>query len=82
MNLLLFIILGAISGWLASVIMKTDYAQGTLGDIVLGIVGALVGGFLFNLLGSPGVTGFNLYSLIVSVIGAVVIIYLGRMFRR
>ena len=50
-------------------------------DIVLGIIGAVVGGFLMGLVGQSGVTGFNLYSLIVAVIGAVVVIYLGRMVR-
>lgn len=82
MNLLLLIVLGAIAGWIASVVMKTNYAQGTLGDIILGIVGALVGGFIFNMLGSPGVTGFDLYSLIVAVVGSVVVIYIGRLLHR
>ena len=50
-------------------------------DIVLGVIGAVVGGFLLNLVGQSGVTGFNLYSFVVAVIGAVVVIYLGRMLR-
>jgi uncharacterized membrane protein YeaQ/YmgE (transglycosylase-associated protein family) len=53
-----------------------------LGDIVLGIIGALVGGWIFNLLGEPGVSGFNLYSVIVAVIGAVVFTIVGRAFAR
>ena len=61
--------------------MKTDSGQGTITDIVLGIIGAVVGGFLMELVGQSGVTGFNLYSLIVAVIGAVIVIYIGRMFR-
>jgi len=61
--------------------MKTNASQGTMMDIVLGIIGAVVGGFLMGLVGQSGVTGFNLYSLIVAVIGAVVVIYLGRMVR-
>lgn len=80
MNILLWIILGALSGWLAGVFMKSD--NSTMGDIILGIVGAFVGGFLMNQFGQPGVTGFNLYSLIVAVIGAVVVIFIGRLFRR
>ncbi len=80
MNILLWIILGAVAGWLAGVFMKSD--NGTMGDIVLGIVGAFVGGFLMNQFGQPGVTGFNLYSLIVAVIGAVVVIFIGRLFHR
>lgn len=81
MGFILWIIFGAIVGWLASMIMKTNDSQGSLGDIILGIVGSIVGGFLFNLMGQPGVTGFNLYSVMVSVIGAVVIIFIGRRLR-
>lgn len=82
MNILLWIVLGAIAGYLASVIMKTNDSQGTLGDIILGILGAIVGGFAMNLFGQPGVTGFNLYSILVAVLGAVVVIYLGRAMSR
>jgi uncharacterized membrane protein YeaQ/YmgE (transglycosylase-associated protein family) len=81
MDILLWILFGGISGWITSLIMKTDMNQGTLEDVVLGIVGAVVGGFLFNTFGAPGVTGFNLYSLVVAVIGAVVIILVGRIIR-
>ena len=81
MGIILWIIFGAIAGWIASIVMKTNSSQGTAIDIVLGIVGAVVGGFLMGLLGQPGVTGFNLYSFVVAVIGAVIVIYLGRMFR-
>ena len=82
MGIILFIIFGALVGWIASLIMKTDSNQDTVMDIVLGIVGSVVGGFLMGMVGQAGVTGLNLYSLIVAVIGAVVIIYLGRMMRR
>ena len=82
MGILLWILFGALAGWIASVLMKTNYSQGTVMDIVLGIVGAIVGGFLMGMVGQPGVTGFNLYSMIVAVIGAVVVIYLGRALRR
>ncbi len=81
MGIILWIIFGALAGWVASMIMKTDYAQGTLMDIVMGIVGAVVGGFIMNFFGQSGVTGFNLYSFIVAVLGAVVVIYLGRLLR-
>lgn len=81
MNILLWIIFGAIAGWLASIVMKTDWEQGTLADIILGIVGAVAGGFIMNLFGQSGVTGFNVYSLFVAVIGAIVILYIGRMLR-
>jgi uncharacterized membrane protein YeaQ/YmgE (transglycosylase-associated protein family) len=78
MDVLLWIVFGAIAGWIASVIMKTNAEQGLLMDIILGIVGAAVGGFLMNLFGQPGATGFNIYSLVVAVVGAVVLIWIGR----
>jgi uncharacterized membrane protein YeaQ/YmgE (transglycosylase-associated protein family) len=80
MNILVWIIFGALSGWIASIIMKTDWRQGTVADILLGIFGAIVGGFIMGLFGQTGVTGFNLYSLLVSVLGAVVLLFVGRMF--
>jgi uncharacterized membrane protein YeaQ/YmgE (transglycosylase-associated protein family) len=82
MGIILWIIFGAIAGWIASIVMKTDGSQGTMYDIVLGVIGAIVGGFLMNSLGQSGVTGFNLYSLGVAVIGAVIVIYIGRMLRK
>lgn len=82
MNIILWIILGGIAGWVASIVMKTDAQQGLLFDIILGIVGAVVGGLLLNVVGQPGVTGFNLYSFLVALLGAVVVIYLGRLLHR
>lgn len=79
MDILLWIVLGALVGWIASVIIRTNVRQGILMDIVLGVVGAIVGGFLMNMLGQPGVFGLNLYSLIVAFAGAVVLIWLGRL---
>ena len=78
MDFILWIIFGAIAGWLASIIMKTDREQGLIMDIVLGIIGAFVGGFIMNFFGSAGVTGFNLYSFVVAIIGAIVLIWIGR----
>ena len=82
MTLLAWIVFGAVVGWLASVLMKTNSEQGMLGDIVVGVIGGLVGGLIFNFVGQPGITGFNLYSVIVAVIGASVLIFLVRMARR
>ncbi len=82
MGIVLWIIFGALAGWIASVIMKTNSSQGTMMDIIMGVVGAVVGGFLMGLVGQSGVTGFDLRSLVVAVIGAVVVIYVGRMLRR
>lgn len=82
MGIILWIIFGALAGWIASIIMKTDSNQGTLMDIVMGIVGAVVGGFLLGLVGQSGVDGFNLYSLLVAIFGACVAIYVGRKLKR
>lgn len=81
MGIILWIIFGALAGWIASVIMKTNANQGTVMNIVMGVVGAVVGGFLMDLIGQSGVTGFNLYSLLVAIAGAVIVIYFGRMLR-
>ncbi|MEP7289413.1 MAG: GlsB/YeaQ/YmgE family stress response membrane protein [Chloroflexota bacterium] len=80
MGWLAWLIIGAVSGWLASVVMKTNSSQGLLLDIVVGIVGAFVGGLVFNFFGAPGVTGFNVYSLLVAFIGAVVLLGILRLF--
>ena len=77
MGWLAWIIIGALAGWLASMVMHTR--SGILMDILVGIVGAAIGGFLFNVLGAPGATGFNLWSLLVAFIGAVVLLGLLRM---
>lgn len=75
MSILAWIVLGLIAGFIASKIVNKT-GEGLLLDIVLGIVGAVVGGFIFNAMGSSGVTGVNLYSLLVAVIGAVVVLLL------
>jgi len=81
MGIILWILFGGLAGWVASVIMKTDVNQGTLKDIFMGIVGAVVGGFLMELFGQSGVNGFNIYSFIVAIIGAIIVIYFGRIIR-
>ena len=80
MNLLFLVIFGAIVGWLASVLMKTNAQQGFILDVVVGIVGSVLGGVVMSFLGMPGVTGFNIYSIAVGVIGAILLIAISRMF--
>ena len=82
MDFILWIVLGAAAGWIASMIMKTDAQQGALVNIILGIIGAFVGGFVVNMFGATGTTGFNVYSLIVATFGAVIVIWLGKMLYR
>jgi uncharacterized membrane protein YeaQ/YmgE (transglycosylase-associated protein family) len=79
MGFLAWLVVGAIAGWLASLVMKTNRQQGLLMDIVVGIVGAFIGGFLFNQFGTAGVTGFNVWSIFVAFIGAVVLLGLIRL---
>lgn len=73
MSILSWIVLGLISGFIASKIVNAG-GQGIVMDIILGIIGAIAGGWLFNIIGHVGVTGLNLYSVLVSVIGAVVVL--------
>ncbi len=79
MGILMWILFGAIVGWLASVFMGTN--EGLLMDIVLGIVGAILGGWVMSFFGEGGVTGFNLYSFIVAVLGAIILIGLVKAIR-
>ena len=73
MSILAWIILGLISGFIASRIVNHS-GQGLLLDVALGIVGAVVGGFLFNMAGSTGINGFNVWSMFVAVVGAMVVL--------
>ncbi|HSH17818.1 MAG TPA: GlsB/YeaQ/YmgE family stress response membrane protein [Candidatus Saccharimonadales bacterium] len=82
MELILYIIFGALVGWIASIIMGRNAQQGAIGNIVVGIVGAIIGGFIMRALGGPGVTGFNLSSFLVALMGAVLLLFLVNMFRR
>jgi uncharacterized membrane protein YeaQ/YmgE (transglycosylase-associated protein family) len=78
MSILGWLVLGLISGFIASKLVNKT-GEGLVVDIVLGIVGAVVGGALFHFLGQPGVTGFDLWSMFVSVVGAVVVLWLYHM---
>ncbi len=73
MSILAWIILGLLAGFIGSKLVNKS-GEGLILDLVLGIVGALVGGFIFNAFGAAGVTGLNIYSLLVSVVGAVVVL--------
>lgn len=82
MSIIAWIVLGLIAGFIGSKLVNRT-GEGLVLDIVLGIVGAIVGGFLFNALGASGVSGLNLYSLLVAVVGSVVFLLLYHMlFRR
>ena len=79
MNIFLWVVFGALAGWIASKIMGTDARQGGLADIGVGIIGAFIGGLIMNLFGASGVTGFNVGSLLVAILGSVVLLFLVRL---
>jgi uncharacterized membrane protein YeaQ/YmgE (transglycosylase-associated protein family) len=80
-NLIIWLLLGALIGWLASLVMRTDAQQGAFLNIVVGIIGAMIGGFL---LGGPTIndSGLNLTALVVSFIGAVILLAIVNLVRR
>jgi len=82
MGIILWIVFGGLVGWIASMIMKTDAQQGIILNIIVGIVGALLGGLIMNLLGFGGVGGFTLYSFLVALLGAIVLIWIVKALRR
>ena len=81
MSIIAWLVVGLIAGFIASKLVNKS-GEGVVLDIVLGVVGALVGGFLFNLLGAGGVDGINLYSILVAVVGAVVVLIAYHAIRR
>jgi len=74
MGIIAWLVLGLIAGFIASKIVNHT-GSGVIMDIVLGVIGAFAGGFLFSVFGATGVTGFNIYSMIVAVVGAVVVLW-------
>jgi uncharacterized membrane protein YeaQ/YmgE (transglycosylase-associated protein family) len=75
MSILSWVLLGLIAGFIGSKLVNSQ-GQGLWLDLALGIVGAIVGGFLFSIFGAEGITGFNIYSLIVAVVGSVVVLWI------
>ncbi|MDB5162463.1 MAG: transglycosylase [Candidatus Saccharibacteria bacterium] len=80
LDIVLWILFGALAGWIASMIMKTNAQMGAMANIVVGIIGAFVGGFLYRMLTGNTVEGFNLTSLIVAIVGAVILLAIVKAF--
>jgi uncharacterized membrane protein YeaQ/YmgE (transglycosylase-associated protein family) len=80
MNWIGWIILGGLAGWVANMVMKEE--GGLLKNIIIGIIGGVVGGGIVELMGGSGVNGFNLYSFIVAVLGAVVLLWIVRAIKK
>ena len=82
MGIITWIIFGALAGWIASIITGRNNRMGCIANIVVGIAGAFIGDFLMSLIGGGGVSGFNLYSFFVAVIGAVVLLVIVGFFQK
>jgi len=85
MNFIIWIVIGGVIGWLASIIMKTDAQQGLFLNVVVGIVGAMLGGWLISPLlgiGTINQNNFSLPSMLVSLVGAVILLFLVKLIRR
>ena len=81
MGILLWIVFGGLVGWIGSMIMNTNGQQGIVLNIVVGVIGAVLGGFIMQFFGMGGVSGFNLYSFGVAILGAVALLYIVKLVR-
>ena len=81
MGMISWIIFGGLAGWVGSMIMGTDGSQGLMLNVVVGIIGAMVGGFVFSFFGAAPLTGFDFYSFGVAVVGSVIAIWVVQMMR-
>lgn len=82
MSFLGWIIIGGLAGWVASKIMGTAEKQGALANIVVGVIGAFIGGFVMNLLFDKGLSGFSVWSFVVALVGSVILIWILKMVRK
>lgn len=82
MGIIGWIIIGALAGWIASLITGNDERMGAGMNILVGIIGGFIGGIVMNLLGGYGVTGFNLWSLLVATVGAILLLLIVNAFRK
>ena len=81
MSIIAWIVVGLIAGFLARAVVPGEGPGGILGDLIIGIVGAIIGGWLFNLFGHVGATGINIWSIIVAFIGSVILLWIVRAVR-
>ena len=78
MSFLAWIVVGVVAGFLARYVVPGEGPGGVIGDLIVGVVGAILGGWIFNVLGHAGATGINLYSIFVAFVGAVVLLFILR----
>lgn len=81
MGIILWVIFGGLVGWIASLIMRTDPQQGIVLNVIVGVVGAVIGGWLMTYFGESDITGFNLYSFLVALVGACILIGIVKIVR-
>ena len=82
MGIFSWIVIGAIAGWIASMLTGNNAKMGIGANIGVGIAGGFIGGLIMNMMGGSGITGFNLWSLLVAVIGAVILLWIVNAFQR
>lgn len=82
MGIVSWLIVGALAGWISSKIMNTDESMGAFANIVVGIIGAFIGGFVVNLVGGTGITGFNVWSVLVAILGSVILLWIMKAVKR
>jgi uncharacterized membrane protein YeaQ/YmgE (transglycosylase-associated protein family) len=82
MGLVSWIILGGLAGWIASMIMKRNESMGIFANIFVGIIGAFIGGLVMNLIGGQGITGFNIGSFLIALVGSVILLAIVNLVKR
>lgn len=82
MGIISWLIIGGFAGWIASKIMGADKDMGLMANIIVGIVGAFIGGFVFSFFGKTGITGFNLYSFFVAIVGATLLLFIVKAIKK
>lgn len=78
MGILMWVVLGGLAGWVASMIMGTNAKMGALANVGVGVLGSVIGGWIFSTFGGYGITGFNLYSFGVALVGACVLLFIAK----
>lgn len=82
MGILGWVIVGVLAGWLSGILVGKNDRKGCIGNIVVGVIGAFIGGFVMRIFGFDGITGFNLWSILVATLGAVILLFILNVIRR
>lgn len=82
MGILGWMIVGALAGWLSSILVGKNDRKGCIGNIIVGVIGAFIGGLVMRIFGFDGITGFNLWSILVATLGAVILLFILNVIRR